>query len=369
MPSSHSVQEIVDWVQGSLVNAEWVGKERLELIRVTRPSALEGSREGDVAFFFSKAYQAELLEAAPSVLITGEAFVEPLKKSGLPLLKKTALIACKDPYYAMALISERFAPSLSYSAHLVEDSEASVDPRASVHPTAKIGKHVKIYPLAVIDEKVEIGDGSVIYPGCYLGPEVKVGRNSVLFANVSIYERVTIGDRVRIHSGSVIGSDGFGYAPVLKEGKIFGHQKIYHLGRVIIKDDVEMGANSCIDRGTFSDTIIENQVKLDNLVQVAHNVHLGEGTIACGESGFTGSSSTGRFVYVGAMSGLGNKIHVADEGKVGGGTLVSKDVEPGGAVVGYPQRTQKDFFLAHAVLNRLVEEHKRKKGRKGSSDV
>lgn len=365
------VSEVLSFINARVINADSIGEAKLGEIRVDRPAALGKSATGTtVAFFFSKHYEMDLMASTPGILVTGEAMVTPLlaHSKQLPFWDKTAVVACADPYFAMAVISEKFAKDFSRAAHIEFPSKSNIHPTAVIHPSVRIGRNVEIGPFVVIDENSEIGEGSIIEAGCVLGHSVKVGSRSVLFPRVTVYEFSQIGDRARIHSGVVIGSDGFGYAPRMAQKtpgatpQVVGHQKIYHLGKVVIGNDVEIGANSCVDRGTLGDTMIEDDVKLDNHVQVAHNVHLGRGTVICGSSGFAGSASSGEFVYVGGLAGIKNQVHVGDRALVGAGSMVSKDVPADGSVVGNPQRDHKAHFKAHAWLSRMSVESKKKRG-------
>jgi len=370
---AHAVAEILAFLNARpepgenparLVNGDELGAA-LDAIRVVRPVSLAGAQSGDLAFFFNPAYRHELPGACPGILITGEPFVEPLRAAGLPLWKKTAIIACADPYLAMAVLSGLFAPELSTVAHLPSAGVLSLESSPQVHPSAvvaddvKLGKGVVIGAHVAIERGTVIGAGSVIYPGCIIGPECQIGNDSVLFPRVVLYEQTRVGDRVRIHAGTVLGADGFGYASRRKRGA--GHQKIYHLGRVVIGDDVEVGANSCVDRGTFGDTRLERHAKADNLVQIAHNAHVDEGGVICGGTCLAGNASVGKYAYVGGLTGITNQVHVGDGAQVGACSLINKDVPPGGKAVGNPQREYHEHFKVHALLNRLL--HERKKGK------
>ena len=167
--------------------------------------------------------------------------------------------------------------------------------------------------------------------------------------------------RVRIHAGSVIGADGFGYAPKREGSQVIGHVKIYHLGRVVIGDDVEIGANSCVDRSTFGETRIEKSAKLDNIVHIGHNALVEEGAVICGGTCLAGRASVGKFALVGGLTGIINDVHVGDGAQVAAMTLVSKDVLPGSTAVGNPQREYKQHFRAHAILNKLMTEREKQK--------
>lgn len=362
---SFSVAEVAEWVGGRVVNASALG-DRLGSIRVERPAPLKRAGRSEIAFFFSREYERDLLSAQPGILITGQPFVKPLEAAGLPLWNSAAVVVCDDPYYSMALISEKFASRLSSVAHLASQTSPRVSAHdftdAFVHPTASLGQGVQVGPGCVIEKDARIGQGTLLYPGCYVGPSVEIGRDCVLFPRVTLYEWTKVGDRARIHAGAVLGADGFGYAPRAIEGKVVGHQKIYHLGRVVVGDDVEIGANSCVDRATFGETWIGNHVKLDNLVHIGHNASVDDGAIVCGGTCLAGGARLGKFTYIGGLTGITNNVRVGDGGKVGALSLVTKDVPEGGTAVGNPQREYREHFRAHAVLNRLAA-GKDKKGR------
>ncbi len=365
MKHRFSVAQIVEWTSGRLANAEALGPA-LALIGVTGPSPLPGSGPTDCAFFFSKGYQTELTGAAPGVLITGEPFVAPLAASGLPLWKKSAVVACRDPYLAMGILSEKFAREISSVAHLPGDlaartGPAFVHPSAVVDPSAGLAEGVEVGPHCVVEAGVRIGRGTILYPRVYVGKDVGIGEACVFFPGVTLYEFTQIGDRVRIHAGSTLGSDGFGYAPRMEGDRPVGHQKIYHMGRVTVGDDVEIGANTMVDRATFGETSIGRGAKLDNHVHIGHNSTILEGAILCGGVCLAGGTFIGRFAYVGGMAGIGNKAALGDYAKVGAMSLVDKDVPIAGTSVGNPQRTHRDHFKAHAILNRMVAERDRKK--------
>ncbi len=356
-----TVQDILEWTGGRVANLQALGT-RLHEIRVNRPVSLKGAKSSDLAFFFSRAFESEIPFARPGVLVTGEPFVKPLEASGLPIWKEAAIIACSDPYMAMAIVSEKFAPHLSSISHVpgTESKSQQVHPTAVVHSTVELGEDVQIGAHCVIEAHVKIEKGCVLYPGAYIGPHCQLGAESVLFAGVKIYEGCRLGARVRVHAGTVIGADGFGYAPKRNGKQVLGHQKIYHLGCVVIEDDVEIGANSCIDRATFGETRIGKNAKLDNLVHVGHNSRLNEGAVICGGTCLAGNASVGKYAYVGGLTGITNHVHVGDGASVGALSLVTKDVEPGGTAVGNPQRDYKEHFRAHALLSKLQTERRKK---------
>lgn len=352
-----TVEELAQWTDGRLANATAIG-DRAASIRIKSPAGLVGSTHENVSFFFSKEYQDELPQAAPGVLVTSDPFTGPLEQFAPSLWKGTAILSCVDPYLAMAVVTEKFAPVLSGGAHLIPSLETQIDSRAYVSPSATLGPGAQIGPFCTVADRARIGRSSVLYSGCSVGSGVLIGEACVLFPGVIVYEKMVIGDRVRIHANSVIGADGFGYAPRRKSGAVIGHQKIFHLGRVIIGNDVEIGANSCVDRGTFDDTILEDEVKLDNHVQIGHNAKLRRGAVICGSSALAGGAEVGRFAYIGGLTGITNRVKVGDGAQVAACALITKDIPAGGTGVGNPQRTYREHFKAHARLNRIIAKGK-----------
>jgi UDP-3-O-[3-hydroxymyristoyl] glucosamine N-acyltransferase len=328
---------------------------------VDRPADLISSTERDIAFFFSKAYQADLMSAKAGIIVTGEPFVAPLQASGLPLWKSTAVIACTDPYMAMAHCLEKLAEGASSVSHF-QEAASFVHPTAIVSPSAELGVGSQVGPYCVIEDHVKIGANSVLQAGCFIGQNVTVGQNVILFPGVKLYEKTVLGNRVRIHAGAVLGADGFGYVPQMVQGRPVGHRKIFHLGRVVVGDDVEIGANSCIDRGTLGDTRIDRNSKIDDLVMIGHNCWLEEGAIVCGKAGLAGRAHVGKYAMIGGAAGLSNDVHVGDGARVAAHCLVSKDVPSGMTVVGNQQREQTEHFRIQILLNRMLQ----KRGDKGS---
>jgi UDP-3-O-[3-hydroxymyristoyl] glucosamine N-acyltransferase len=346
---SFSIEQIQQ-LTGALVANDSVKELLPQELLSTRIQSLQNLKQAgpqDIACFFSKAYQADLLVSRAGVIVTGKEFIQPIQAAGIPIWKKAVFLACDDPYQAMAILTALFSKSQSAHDHQVTSVEA------------------KIHPMAVVDPTAVIEPGVVIYPHVYVGPGCRVGEGSVLFPSVTLYEGTQIGKRCRIHAGAVIGADGFGYAPVMKliDGKKVpvDHLKIYHLGRVVLGDDVEVGANSSIDRGTLGDTVIHSKAKIDNQVQIGHNCTVGEGAVLCGAAGMAGSSSLGKFVVVGAQSGTSNQVHVGDYSKLAGYTGATKDCEPFSELAGVPARSLSDQFRILALQNKVLRESKKSK--------
>lgn len=312
---------------------------------------MEDADASALSFFFQKRYAPQLAATRAGVIVTGEPFVEALEKQLPHLWKTSSILVCADPYGAMAELSARFDPEET-------PSETKIHPSAVVAQGVRVGKNVLIGPHCVLEEGVEIADDVRLQAQVFVGKGSKIGKASVLFAHVTIYHGVRIGERARLHSGVVVGADGFGYAPLIRDGKPVLHRKIHHLGGVEIGNDVEIGANSCVDRGTFGDTRIGDGAKIDNQVQIGHNSSVGEGTVICGSAGLAGSASVGRFVYIGGGAGIGNQVQVGDFAKIGAYTLVSKSVEAGGEVSGNPMRDLRDHQRIQAKLSRMLKKEK-----------
>lgn len=249
-------------------------------------------------------------------------------------------------------------PKLAFAraaAWLLDDGEedSGIHPSATIAPDAQIGEGATIGPNVVIESGAAIGDFALIAAGCYIGRRSSVGRRSVLHPHVVVYKDVAIGERVVVHSGAVLGADGFGF---VQDGE--SHVKFPQVGRVIIEDDVEIGANTCIDRGSLETTVIRRGVKLDNLIQIAHNVEVGEHTLIAAQTGISGSSTIGAHCLIGGQTGIGEHARLDDRVIVGGqgGVLNGKHIRTAGEVLwGTPVRPLRQFLLEQAVLARLAK--------------
>jgi UDP-3-O-[3-hydroxymyristoyl] glucosamine N-acyltransferase len=214
----------------------------------------------------------------------------------------------------------------------------------------KIGHDPSIWPFVTLGDRVTIGSRVTLFPGVFIGADSTIGDDSVLYPNVVVREGCSLGARVIVHSGTVIGADGFGY--VQHEGR---HQKIPQLGGVIIEDDVELGANVTIDRATLGHTVIKRGTKVDNLVQIAHNVSIGEHSIVVAQVGIAGSTTIGHHVMIGGQAGLGDHIHVGDQVMIAARTGVNRSLEPNQIVSGAPVMPHETWMKAQAVIPRLPE--------------
>ena len=240
------------------------------------------------------------------------------------------------------------------------DREVGIHPSATIAPTATIGERVKIGAGAVLESGVSVGDDTTIEAGCYIGKNTTIGNHCVFYPRVVIYKDVHIANRVIIHAGAVIGADGFGF---VNDGAV--HVKFPQVGKVIIEDDVEIGANTCIDRGSLETTIIRRGVKLDNLIQIAHNVKIGENTLIAAQTGISGSCTLGSQCIIGGQVGMGEHARLDDNTIIGGqgGVLNGKHVRGGEVLWGTPVRPLREFLLQQAYLSRLLKKKPSPSGR------
>ncbi len=275
---------------------------------IARVATLETATPGCIAFLANARYRRFLQTTAASAVILAEA--------DLPAACQPALVH-DNPYLAFALVAQHLEP--------LPDDPAGVQPGASVAADAQLAATASVAPGAVIEAGVILGEGVVIGPGCVIGTACRIGAGSRLGANVTLYRASILGERVRIHAGAVIGSAGFGFAPN------DGHWvKVPQTGRVVIGDDVEIGANTTIDRGALGDTVIEEGVKIDNLVQIAHNVFIGAHSAIAGCVGIAGSSRIGRHCSLGGGAGVGGHLSIADHTVITAHSWVTHEIREAG---------------------------------------
>ena len=300
-------------------------------IKICGVAGIEQAKPGDLTFVANPRYKKLLKTTKASAAIVGK----DIEKSPIPLIRHP------NPYFAFSKAIQIF---FDYQKTYPE----KIDPTCIQGKNLKLGKGVFIGPFVVLGDDVEIGDKVVVLASCYIGDGVLIGENSFIYPNVTIREGSVIGKDVIIHSGAVIGSDGFGYA---KEGGIY--HKIPQVGKVVIEDFVEIGANVCVDRATLGETRIGKGTKIDNLVQIAHNVKIGENCIIISQVGISGSSQIGKNVTLAGQAGMVGHIKIGDNVAVGAQSGISKDVPPNTTIFGYPAREIKKAKRIEACVSNL----------------
>ena len=318
------LKELADWVGGMVV-----GDEEVEIAGV---AAIEEAQAGEISFIANPRYLPKLNETRASAVIVSK----EITQANVPLL------CTANPYLTFAKILTLYSQQ-PYQPR-------GVDGQAWISPTSQLGKDLTLYPGVYVGDRCSIGDRVTLYPGVCVGEDSSIGDDSILHSNVSIYSRTTIGKRVILHAGVVVGSDGFGYA---KEGR--KNVKVPQVGRVEIEDDVEIGSNTTIDRATLGKTVIQRGTKIDNLVQVAHNVVIGEDSIIVAQVGISGSTKIGSNVTIGGQVGLVGHIQIGDNVKVGAQSGVMNDLPPNQAYTGSPAVPHWDFLRLMAIFQKLPE--------------
>lgn len=295
---------------------------------------IEEGREGAISFLSNPKYTHFLYDTRSTIVLVNEDLE-------LERPVSATLIRVKNAYEAVARLLQLYDS--------MKPRKTGIDPLASVSPSATIGKDVYIGAFACIGDGVVIGDGCQVYPHVVIGDGVKLGESCLLYPHVTIYQGCRLGNNVTIHAGSVIGADGFGFAPNTE-----GYNKIPQIGIVVIEDNVEIGANTCVDRSTMGQTVIHKGVKLDNLIQVAHNCEIGENTVMSAQVGMAGSTKIGAWCMVGGQAGFAGHIHVADKTFVGAQCGVISDTKGNGEeLIGSPAMNPREFFKAVAYWKRM----------------
>jgi UDP-3-O-[3-hydroxymyristoyl] glucosamine N-acyltransferase len=303
---------------------------------------IEEAQKNQLAFLANAKYEDYLYTTKASIVIINESL--QLKQ---PI--KSTLIRVADAYSAFAVLLEKYQQIQSLQL-------VGIQQPVYIDATAKTGDNVYIGAFAYIGEKAIIGDGAKIYPGAFIGNNVTVGKNSVIHPGVKIYHGCEIGNQVIIHAGTVIGADGFGFAPQ-QDGSL---KKVPQIGNVIIEDNVEIGANTTIDRATIGSTIIKSGAKLDNLLQIAHNVEVGNNTVIAAQAGVSGSTKIGNNVMIGGQAGIVGHLQIADGSKINAQSGVSKSMKiPNTAVTGSPAYDYTSALRSQAIAKNLPALEKR----------
>jgi len=290
-----------------------------ESVMVSSFGKIEEAKKGQLSFLANPKYQEYLYNTGADIIIINQ-------NLELKSPVTATLIRVPDAYSAFAVLLDHYQQIRTQQLTGIQDP-------VYIHPTAKVGDHVFLGAMTYVGENVVIGDNVKIFPQVYLGNNVIISNNSILHSGVKVYNDCVIGKNVVVHAGTVIGSDGFGYAPK-KDGTF---QKVPQIGNVVIEDFVEIGANTTIDRATIGSTYIRTGAKLDNLLQIAHNVEIGSNTVIAAQSGISGSTKIGKNVMIGGQAGIVGHIQIADGAKINAQSGVSKSIKtPNSAVTGSP---------------------------------
>ena len=327
-----SAEQIAEILKGEIIGQR--------TITVNGLAKIEEGRTGTLSFLSNPRYENYIYTTASSICIVNESF-NPSK----PLPKTLTLIKVEDAYACFAKLLEVYSN--------LSKKQAVIEQPTFVDESAKVGAGVYLGAFTYVGKNVEIGENCSIYPNTYLGDNVKIGKQTTLYAGVIVYDACTIGENCILHAGVVIGSDGFGFAP--DEHGVY--QKIPQIGNVIIEDNVEIGANSTIDRATMGSTIIRNGVKIDNLCQVAHNVEIGENTAMAAQVGIAGSAKIGKRVMIGGQAGISGHLEIADETKIVAQSGVPSSVKKAITLMGSPSFPIDDFkrsFIGFRKLPQLM---------------
>ena len=299
---------------------------------------IEEGQPGAISFLSNPKYTHYLYDTKSTIVLVNE---------DLEIEKKISatLIRVKNAYEAVAKLLQLYES--------MKPKKTGIDPLAFVSPKATIGKNVYIGAFACIGDGATIGDGTQIYPHVVIGEGVNVGAGCLLYPNVTIYQGCRLGSNVTIHAGSVIGADGFGFAP-----NVDGYEKIPQIGIVIVEDNVEIGANTCVDRSTMGATVLRKGVKLDNLVQVAHNVEVGENTVMSAQVGIAGSTKVGSWCMFGGQVGLAGHITIGDHVNLGAQSGVPSSIKSNQTLIGTPPMEPTPYFKSQAIFRRLPDMYK-----------
>jgi UDP-3-O-[3-hydroxymyristoyl] glucosamine N-acyltransferase len=320
-----------------LVGGDLEGEGEREIQRVAK---IEEAADGDITFVANPRYTRYVETTHAAAVIVGRGL-----KLDNDVRPRAALVRVDDPYLSFLKVLLAFNPPK-------DPLPPGVHPTAIVHSTAALGSDVRIGAYVVIGEGCRIGDGAMICHGAVLGDRAEVGRGSLLYPLVAVREGCRIGARVIVHSGTVIGSDGFGFAP-RPDGT---YEKIPQLGVVVVEDDVEIGANCTLDRATMGETRVKRGTKLDNLIQVGHNVVIGEHTVIAAQTGISGSTKIGRNNMIGGQVGFTGHLSIADGTKIGAQSGIHRSIEkPGAVYFGTPAIPQREAFRVQGALTQLPE--------------
>lgn len=322
-----SAKQIAEFIQGTIV-----GDENATVHTFAK---IEEGIPGAISFLSNPKYTHYIYDTQSSIVLVNKDF-EPEKEI------KATLIKVDNAYESLAKLLNLYEMS--------KPKKTGVDPLAYIAPTAKIGENVYIAPFACVGDNAEIGDNTSLHPHATVGSGAKVGSNCVLYPHATVYHDCRVGNNCILHAGSVVGADGFGFAPSPE-----GYEKIPQIGIAILEDNVEIGANTCIDRATMGATIIRKGVKLDNLIQIAHNVEVGSNTVMASQVGVAGSTKIGEWCMLGGQVGVAGHITIGNKVNMGAQSGVHGSIKDGEALIGTPPIGLKNYFKSSAVFKKLPD--------------
>lgn len=323
-----SAQQIADFLKGTIVGDPSV--------KVNNFSKIEEGAPGTLTFLANPKYESFIYSTQADIVLVNDDFKpqEPIQAT---------LIRVPNAYSALAIL-----------LNLVEQSKAKktgVDSTASIASTAKVGEQSYVGSFAYIGNQTVIGNNCLIYPHAYIGDRVVIGDHTIVYPHVTIYDDTRVGSHCILHAGAVIGSDGFGFAPDAQGV----YQKIPQLGNVVLEDAVEVGANTTIDRAVMGSTVIHRGVKLDNLIQIAHNVDVGENTVMAAQAGLAGSTKVGRGCRIGGQVGIAGHLKIGDQVQIAAQSGIMRNINEPQNLLGSPAIPVKDFLRSNSLFNRLPE--------------
>lgn len=303
---------------------------------VDRLAKIEEGEPGSLSFLANPQYEPYIYDTEASIVIVNKSF-----EAERPV--KTTLLRVDDAYHAFARLLELY--------NQMRHNKTGVEKDATVSTTATVGDDVYVGSHTYIGENVSIGSNTKIYPGCYIGDNVTLGNNCLLFSGARIYADCKVGNDVTLHSGVIVGGDGFGFAPNSENS----YDKVAQIGNVIIEDHVEVGANTTIDRATLGSTIIRKGVKIDNLIQIAHNVEIGENTVIAAQTGVAGSTKVGKNCMIGGQVGIIGHLTIGDNVKIAAQSGIGQNLKDNEVVQGSPAFNVRDYKKSYVYFRKLAK--------------
>lgn len=322
-----SAKQIAAYIQGEIVGDENATVHTFAKIEEGVPGAL--------SFLSNPKYTPYIYETKSSIVLVNKDFVPEHEI-------KATLIKVDNAYDSLARLLNLYEQS--------KPKKQGIDPLAFVAPNAQIGSDVYIGAFAYVGENAVVGDRTQIYPHTYVGDGVRIGHDCLLYSNVNVYHDCRIGNECILHSGAVIGADGFGFAPTPH-----GYDKIPQIGIVVLEDKVDVGANACIDRATMGATVVHQGVKIDNLVQIAHNDEIGANTVMAAQVGIAGSTKVGEWCMFGGQVGIAGHIKIGDQVRLGAQSGVPGSIKENQQLIGTPPMEEKPYFKSQAIFRKLPD--------------